>query len=178
MQMNSRHQNTMLALRREMGWPAFKPANDCIGFTSGRTMDFDQGMELARIAQVLGKDVIYSGWASGSASEPSGFSIAYRVLLTVDIIDRVGPFAANDDAPVVLVSTRSDEVFAIDRRGSLVRVPGKPKTIGKGKKLAIKRIKTTAEAMGNELLENNRYVPPGADWIAPEGPIETVVRFG
>ena len=37
--MSLRHQNFMLAVRREMGWPAFKPANDAIAFCSGRQMD-------------------------------------------------------------------------------------------------------------------------------------------
>ena len=99
-------------------------------------------------------------------------------MLSVDIVDRLVPYAANDEAPIVFVSTRADEHFTVDSRGSLVRVPGKPKAIGKGRKLAMKRIKATAASMGNELLENNRWVAPGADWIQPEAPTETIVRFG
>ena len=172
------HQNMMLALRQQMGWPPFKPANDCIGFTSGRTMDVETGMELGRIATMLAKDVIYAGWADVRAKTPSGFSIAYRELLTIDLIDRVLPYAANDDAPVVLVSVRHDEHFAIDRRGTLVRVTGKPKSLAAGRRLAMKRIKAAAAAMGDELLAGNRHVPWGADKIAPDAPGETVVRFG
>ena len=177
MEMLLHHQNMMLAVRKEMGWPAFKPANDCISFCSGRPMDFENGTEIARIAQMLGKDVIYSGWTSSKAIEPAGFAVAYREMLSVDIIDRLVPYAANDEAPLVLVSTRSDEFFAIDRRGSLVRMSGKPKTIGAGRKLAMKRIKATAATMGSGMLANNRFVKPGGS-IEPEAPTETIVRFG
>lgn len=179
MDMMLRHQKLMLALRQQMGWPPFKPANDCIAFTSGKTTDLEVGMELGRIAQMLGKDVIYSGWASVGATTPAGFTIAWRGLLTVDIIDRALPYAANDEAPVMLVSTQRDEQFVIDERGSLVRVPGKPKSLGAGRRLAMKRIKTAAKSMGDELLAGNRLVPWGADTIAPDTIlVEPVVRFG
>lgn len=179
MTMILRHQKTMLALRQQMGWPAFKPANDCIAFTSGKPSDFEVGIELGRIAQMLGKDLIYSGWASVDATTPIGFTIAYRELLAVDIVDRVFPYAANDQAPVVLVGTRADEHFAIDGRGSLTRMPGKPKSLGAGRRLAMKRIKAAAKTMGDELLASNRHVPWGATEIEPEATVaETVVRFG
>ena len=179
MTMILRHQNTMLAVRQQMGWPAFKPANDCIAFTSGKPNDFEVGRELGRIAQMLGKDVIYSGWASVDATAPVGFTVAYREMLAVDIVDRVFPYAANDQSPVVLVSTREDEHFAIDHRGSLVRVAGKPKSLGAGRRLAMKRIKAAAKSMGDELLASNRHVSWGATAIEPEVPVaETVVRFG
>lgn len=177
MKMMLHHQNTMRALRVEMGWPSFKPANDCLGFSSGKEMDFDTGMEIARIAQMLNKDIVYSGWASINATKPTAFTLAYREMLTVDIIDKLVPYAANDLAPVTLVSIRADEFFAIDSRGSLVRVPGKPKDIRKGRELAMKRIKTRVAAMDDTLLPNNRFVPTGQDWIEPEAPTATVVRF-
>jgi hypothetical protein len=178
MEITVHHQNFMLAVRREMGWPSFKPANDCIGWTSGREMEFAVGTEVARIAQMLGKDLVYTGWANSRAKDPTSFTVAYREMLTVDIIDRVVPWAANDEAPIILVSTRGDEYFAIDRRGSLVRIEGKPKNIGKGRKLAMARIKATAASLGDELLANNRIVPTGGEYIAPETPVETIVRFG
>lgn len=179
MTMILRHQNLMLALRAEMGWPSFKPVNDCLAFTSGKVMTMEVGMEIARIATMLGKDLIYSGWASTTAIKPTSFSLAYREMLSVDVVDKLVPYAANDTAPVTLVSIRGDEVFAIDRRGSLVRLSGKPTNIRKGRELAMKRIKATAAAMNDTLLPTNRFVPIGQDWIAPDTmPVETVVRFG
>lgn len=154
------HQNFMLALREEMGWPSFRPANDCISWASGQEMCFDVGNELAR------------------AKEPTSIVIAYREMLTIDVVDQLVPYAASDRSPIILVSTHADEFFAIDRRGSLVRVAGKPKGIGKGKALAMKRIEASASTMGDELLANNQFVPPGADWIEPEMPTGAIVRFG
>lgn len=177
MEMMLHHQNFMLAVRQQMGWPAFKPANDAIGWTSGREVDFEVGSEVARIAQMLSKDLVYAGWASTRAKDPTSFCVAYREMLTIDIVDRLVPWAASDEAPLVLVSTRADEYFAIDRRGSLVRVEGRPRNIGKGRKLAMKRIKVAAATMGDEMLANNRVVPTGGEWIAPETPIETIVQF-
>lgn len=172
------HQQFMLAVRRELGWPAFKPMNDCLAFCAGREMDFEVGSEMARIAQMLGKDAIYTGWANAKATKPVGFTIVYRERLTVDVVDRVVPFAANDDSPILFVSTRSNEHFRIDHRGSLIRIAGKPKGIGKGRDLAMKRIRATAALMGDQLLENNRHVPWGAESVQPETPTECVVRFG
>jgi len=178
MEMILHHQNIMLAVREQMGWPSFKPANDCITWASGQEMSFEVGNEMARVAQMAGRDLIYTGWASARAKDPTSFAIAYREMLTVDIIDRLVPYAASDRSPIILVSTCADEFFAIDRRGSLARVEGKPKSLGEGKALAMKRIKAAASTMGDELLANNRFVPPGANWIEPETPFETIVRFG
>lgn len=173
-----RHQNFMLAVRRELGWPGFKPCNDAIAFCTGRKMDFQVGLEMARIAQTLRKDAVYTGWANMASSIPLGFTIVYREMLAVDIIDHVVPFAANDDAPITFVSTRAAEHFAIDHRGTLTRISGKPKNIASGRKLAMKRIRATAATLGDELLAGNRFVPFGSDWIEPETPADTIVRFG
>lgn len=178
MEMILHHQNFMLAVRQQMGWPSFKPANDCILWASGQETCFEVGSEMARVAQMAGRDLVYTGWASARAKDPTSVAIAYREMLTVDIIDRVVPYAASDSSPIILVSTSANESFAIDRRGSLARVAGKPKGIGKGKALAMKRIKASASTMGDELLANNQFVPTGADWIEPEAPLGAVVRFG
>lgn len=170
--------NFMLAVRREMGWPVFTPANDCLFFCSGRPMDIEAGSDLARICEQARKDAIYSGWNSATASEPTSFAIVCREMVSVDVVERVIPFVADDEARLLFVSTRSTEMFCIDGRGSLVRLPGKPKGLRKGRELAMKRIKRTAAAMGDTLLENNQCVPPGAAWREPDVPFETIVRFG
>lgn len=177
MEMTLRHQNTMLSIRQLLGWPLFKPMNDAIAFCSGREIDFEVGSELARIATAERKDLVYSGWASETAAEPESFAVIYREILTVDLIDHLVPYVANDEAPLVFVSTRADEIIAVDRRGSLIRIPGKPKSIGKGRRLAMKRIKAGAKVISDQLLQNNRIVPHGG-WIEPEAPTDTIVKFG
>lgn len=178
MEMLLRHQKIMLALRQEMGWPAFKPVNDALAFMSGKPFDLQVGMELARIVELVGKDGIYTGWASSSSVMPTGFSIAYRELLTVDVIANVLPYAASDAAPIMLVKVQGDEHFYIDRRGSLTRQPGRPKALGAGRRLAVKRIKAAAAEMGDDLLAGNRHVPWGATEIQPDAVFaEAIVRF-
>lgn len=172
-----RHQNFMLAVRREMGWPTFRPVNDCIAFCTSRPMDFETGSELARVAQMLNKDAIFTGWTSANAARPAGFAIVFRELLTVDIVNGVVPYAANDDDPIVFVNVRGHEVFAVDGRGSLRRFSGHPDNIGRGRQRAMKRIRATAAKLGDELLAHNRFVPTGAGWIEPDVPAETIVRF-
>lgn len=173
-----RHQKTMLALRREMGWPLVRPANNGIAFSSGRLCDFEVGTELGRIATALNQDIIYSGWDSIKATQPKTYTIAYRDLFSVDIADKLVPYAANDQAPIMLVSTRRDEAFCIDRRGTLIRLDSKPRDLGKGRRLAAKRLKTAFAEMRNEVLPDNRHIPWGTDRIEQPLPAtETVVRF-
>ena len=172
-----RHQNFMWAVRKEMGWPLFKPANDCLTFSTGRPMDMEIGMETARIATALRKDIVYSGWSSATAAEPQGFAVIIRELFQVDIVDRVFPWVADETAPLILISTRGDECFAIGRRGLLERVTGKPKHLAKGRKLAMKRIKASAATMCDALAENNVWVPLGGELIEPAQPVDTIVRF-
>ena len=171
------HQNTMLAVRTEMGWPPFRPANDAIGFTSGRVLDAEVCTELARLAQVMRKDLIYSQWRDLKAADPAAFTIVYRQLHAVDIVDQVIPWAANDTAPLVFLSKRAEETYAIDARGSLTRIFGRPAKIASGRKLAMKRIKTAAAAKGDELLANNTFLKPGETWVEPVANVDTIVRF-
>ena len=171
------HQNFMLAVRRLMGWPAFRPANDCLCFASGRPVDFETGSELARISQELRKDIVYAGWANGRARRPTGFTIVYRDLLAVDVITHVVPWCAPGDEPLAFVSTRGDEFFIVDRRGTLIRLPSRARSIARGRQLAMRRIVATAAEMGGKLLANNFFVPTGATCGEPEVPTETVGRF-
>ena len=167
----------MRALRILLGWPPYAPANDCIAFSSGRSMDLEQGLEIGRIAHSIGKDVIHSSWANPIAREPAGFTIAYRMIDNVDIVQRVVPFAIDDTSRLILVSTTSDEHFAIDSRGSLARASDRPKRMGKGRALAMKRLKALAATLDERLLDDNRQVPIGAP-VKRTPTAGTVVRFG
>lgn len=178
MDMMLRHQNVMLALRHQMGWPLTKPANDCIAWTSGRPVDAEVGMELARVAGLLGKDVVYSSWNDKHATEPSAFTIGYRTMLACDVVTGVIPYAVDDDAPIILVNAKAGEIFAIDSRGSLVRAGGTPKALEAGYKRAMRRIKAVAALMRKDLLPDNRWMKWGSASIEPDtAPRTAAVRF-
>lgn len=171
------HQQLTLALRQVMGWPPYKPANDCIAWSCGKVCTFEDHLELGRIASMVGKDLVYSGWSSVTAAMPAHYTIAYRKVATIDIIDRVVPFAANDDDPVILVDARADQHFVIDERGSLVRRFGRPKALTQGHRRAMKRLKRVMRTKGDVVLPNNRWVPWGATVIDPDTtPTNIIVR--
>lgn len=173
------HQNLMLSLRQAMGWPLFKPQNDCIAWSSGKVLDVDDHLEIGRICRVIGKDLIYSGWASAEAQVPADFTVAYRTMMTVDINAGVVPFAKSDVDPVILVDTRLDQHFAINARGTLVRHFGRPTAVAAGHRRAMKRIESAARTMGDEVLANNRRMKWDATEIEPDlMPTDTIVRFG
>jgi len=169
-----RQQNFMHALRMAMGLPLHRLTNDAIAWTFGQPMDFAVGVEMARIAQVIQQDAVYVSFASESANRPCGFAVVYRELDMVDVVDNCVPHAASADAPITLVNIRSNEHFAVDRRGSLVRLEGKPANLAAGKKLAMSRIRVAAAAMGDAEMAGCQAIKAGAHPMAQEqrdGPI-------
>jgi hypothetical protein len=177
MKMTVRGQIFAWAVRQEMGWPLFKPANDCIAFSAGRMMDIEVAMESARIAQTIRKDMIHLSWLHPNDTEPTTFAVIIRELLQVDIIDRCVPWAADETSPLTLVSTRGDECFAMGPRGMLERFSGKPKKLLAGRNLAMRRIRAAAKKMPHELAQDTLWVPEGADVKEPYVDLETVVTF-
>lgn len=173
------HQNLMLSLRKLMGWPLFKPQNDCIAWSSGKILSFEDHFDLGRICRLVGKDLVYSEWASVEASMPAAFTIAYRTIQTIDIANGLLPYLERDEDPVILVDPHADQHFLIDDRGSLVRRFGRPKAVSAGHRRATSRIKRAARTMGDEVLANNRRIKWDATEIEPDiMPTDTIVRFG
>lgn len=168
-----RQQNFMHALRMAMGLPLHRLTNDAIAFTFGQPIDLALGVELARIAQGVQQDAVYVSFANASANRPIGFSIAYRELDVVDVINDCVPHAESPDARITLVNIRANEHFAIDRRGSLMRLEGKPANVAAGKKLAMARIRVAAAAMGDAQMAACQVILAGADPILEQrdGPI-------
>ncbi len=168
-------QRFTLALRREMGWPSFRPANDCLDFSIGGPVDTVTGLKLARIVERECKDLIHTSWRRPAAPWPCDFAVVIRMLLTLDVVTGLAPWCAGDDDPVILVGV--DEFFAHDRRGSLVRLAGRPAMIVPGRRLALRRIEAAARARSVRHLAGKRLVRTGGDWIEPEVPAEIPVRF-
>ncbi len=172
-------QNIAWALRQEMGYPLFAPANECTAFAGGGIADLAKGMEVAVLATQMRKDVIYLGWRTVADAAPASFAVALREMLQVDWIDGVFPYAGDDTAPIVLVSTRRDEHIAVGPRGLLERRAGKPRALGTGKARAMRRIRRAAGTMADRLADNNVFLPRGDPWREPPAsPRETIIRFG
>lgn len=173
-------QNYCLAVRQQLGYPLFKPANDCTTFASGGIADITKGLEIAQLAETMRKDVVYTAWNDLADREPASIGVALREMLCVDWIDRCFLWAANDTAPLVIVPTRLHEHIIVGTRGFLERRPGRPaQNLGKGKKLALARVRRAAATMGDELLQGNVFVPTGGEWREPTmTACETIVRFG
>lgn len=174
-----RMQNFAWGLRQQMGYPLFAPANDCTAFAGGGHADFAKGMEIACLASQMRKDVVYLGWTGVADAAPTTFAVAIREMLQVDWLDRMVPWAADDVSPILLASTRHDEHVVVGSRGLLERRSGKPaKALGKGRKLAMQRIRRAAATMGERLAANNVLLAPGEAWREPPALSgDTVVRF-
>ena len=176
--MQLRHQNFMWAVRQALGWPLFKPACDSLAFASGRVHDAAVGLDLARHAQTMRKDLVYAGWHDADADEPAGFTIVLRELLSVDVFSRCLLYAADETSPAILVSTTADEHVAVGKRGLLERRPGKPRDLARGRKIAMRRVRRAAAAMGDRICPENVIVPNGGDYVAPPSPSQGLVaRF-
>ncbi len=172
-------QNIAWGLRQEMGYPLFAPANDCTAFAGGGIADLAKGMEIAVLATQMRKDVIYLGWRTVADAAPARFAVALREMLQVDWIDGLFPHAADDTAPIVLVSSGRDEHIAVGPRGLLERRAGKPRALRVGKARAMRRIRPAASTMADRLAENNVFLPRGDAWREPPAsPGETIIRFG
>lgn len=172
-------QNFAWGLRQQMGYPLFAPANDCTAFAGGGLADFAKGMEVACLATQMRKDIVYLGWTDPADAAPTTFAVAIREMLQVDWLDRMVPWAADDISPILLVSIQHDEHVVVGSRGLLERPTGKPaKELGKGRKLAMQRIRRAAATMGDHLAANNVLLAPGEAWREPSTPSgDAVVRF-
>lgn len=142
-----RQQYYVHALRMTMGLPLRQPTNDAVMYRLGDPLDLTLGAELARVVQDLQKDTISVSFATGNANRPSDISIVYLELDHVDVVSGLEVYAASPGQPVMLINTRAHEHFAVDRRGSLARIPGKPTDLVSGKKRAVKMIREAASRL-------------------------------
>ena len=167
----------MLALRREMGLPLFRPANHCLLFSFSNRFGSDTSMSLARLVEQERRDLIHATWGNAAARWPIGLTVVIRELLTIDVVTRVVPWCAGEDDPVILVRRRDHEFFTLDRRGSLARLQGRTAKIVRGRRLALRRIDGAARINGDMAPPDDWHRRTEHDWIEPEVPTETLVRF-
>lgn len=102
METTLRHQNFMLAIRCEMGWPSFKPANDCIAFCSGRAEWYARASAAVRLSRASAYCAVSEAWMAtakragdpAAALAPSERSDRQEVVTTV-CVGRAGDRASS-----------------------------------------------------------------------------------
>jgi hypothetical protein len=174
-----RHQQLAWAIKLELGFQICGLPNDCLTMSAGGVADPVKAMELAAIALKLKADILYLGFRAASAKEPCQIALAYRDDLCVDWRDELQLYAADPDAPLILVDTARGEHYARGGRNQLIRVQGMPVDLARGRKRAMARVRRTAAIMPQELSGGSFFVPPGEDVLdhQPQPSGETVVRL-
>ena len=175
---NIRQQNINLAIRQLMGWPPYKPSNDCIAFGCGAPLDPLLALKVVQMAEEMRKDWVYAQYLKPAARMPARIGIVYRRLADVEVIDDCLLWVADAEAPLIVVSPRTDEHFAVDARGSLQRVAGRPKGLAKGRALAMRRVRTLAAGYDHVALPDSVFMSAADPWVEPaRQPRDTLIRF-
>ena len=134
-------QNHMLAIRTEMGYPVYAPACHTTSWASGGPVDMQIGMDLARLAQATGRDLIYGAWHSIQHQRPREYVLALRQSDGVEIIRNCSFYAADEAAPLILMCEARDEHYVLNDRLFLERRAGMPgRRLKLGKRRAEQRI--------------------------------------
>ncbi|MCE7797359.1 hypothetical protein LWE61_12415 [Sphingobium sufflavum] len=172
-------QNHMLAIRQEMGYPLTAPACHTIAWSAGGPVDIQIGMDLGRLAETAGRDMVYGAWASVAQELPTDYVLALRGPMVVDIIRNCTFYAADDTTPIVVLSEYQDEHFVLNERLYLERRRGMPgRRLALGRRRAMERIRVVAAGLDDVMLEGNAIVQRGGRWTPPAPtPVETVIRF-
>lgn len=171
-------QNHSLAIRAEMGYPLYAPANHTLAFAAGRKFDFQVGMDLARHAEMGGKDFVYAGWASIHDDAPTDYTLVVRQPDVIDILPGAQFWAAGDQSPVVILLQQRDMYFELDARLNLQQRSGRPgRRLALGIKRAMERIRHRADLLEGTELDENAWVRNGGDWTPPAPPQASAVFF-
>ena len=170
-------QNHMLSIRAEMGYPLTAPACHTLSWSSGGPVDIQVGMDLARLAQIRSRDVIYGAWHALEHERPSEYVLALRQPHTVDIIRKCSFYAANETAPLNLMCEARDEHYVLNDRLFLERRSGMPgRRLELGKRRAEERIILSPHARLDEMLDGGGIMPRGGEYMPTYAePSETVV---
>lgn len=171
-------QNHCLSIRTELGYPLFAPANATLAFSAGRKFDFSVGMDLVRHAERGGKDFVYAGWSSVTDDLPGDYTLVIRQQASIDVVTGVTFWAADDEAPLVIVTRDRSIYFELDGRLNLQQRLGRPgRKILQGERRAMERIRRGAELLDDVTLDGNAWVRNGGDWTPPAPPQASVINF-
>lgn len=159
--MTIRHQQFAWAIKVELGFQICGVPNDSLVLSSGKPADPVRAMELAAMAPIFAKDLIYLGFRTIRSKEPSDVALAFRDDLCVDWRAGLKLYSADHDAPLILVDVVRGEHYARGGRNQLVRQTGVPADLVRGHKRAMARVRRTAAIMKDTLNDTNYFVPAG-----------------
>lgn len=158
-------QTFAFAVRQQLRFPLHATANESTKFATASVPDLTRSLEVSALAQEMGRDIICFGWASVQDDEPTTISIAYREQDFVDWIQNCQLWAADQDAPMMLVDEVRRQHFVRGARGVLERRDGLPaKKLAAGKRCARRRIRRAAAEMPTHLVSDTVCMPQGARW--------------
>lgn len=177
--MTVRRQQIAWAVKTELGFQICTVPNDTLTMAGGEVADPVKAMELAAMAPKLKTDLLYLGFRTTKAKEPCQVALAFRDDLCVDWRDQLQLYAADQNAPLILVDVARGERYVRAGRNQLIRMEGVPANLARGRKLAMARVRRTAAIMPQELSAGHFFVPPGDDVLRhrPDATGETVVRL-
>lgn len=158
-----RRQQLCQALKSVMGFSITGAANDSVQMLAGPPADFGLGLRISAIAAQLGKDAIYLSFGSLQAKEFAEIGVAFRDDLVVDWRSNLQPYAADQDAPLVLVDVQRGGRFERGERNMLVFRECLPDGLERGRRIAMTRIRRAGAAMPAKISSESSWVPPQAD---------------
>lgn len=173
-------QTFAFAVRQQLGFPLHSTTNETTKFGAASVPDLTRSLEVSVLAEQMGRDIVYFGWASLEDDEPATISIAFREQDFVDWVQDCRLWAADQDAPMVLVDEMRQQHFVRGSRGALERRDGLPaRKLAAGKRCARRRIRRAAAEMPNEPVPDTVFVPRGAPWAdhKPQTANALFVRF-
>lgn len=158
-----RWQRNAWALREEMGFPLTTMTDESVVWAGGGVADFEKGMEIARVAADLGRDVIYLGYRTAKAPQPVQVGLAYRDPALITWRPKLELWAADREAPVILVDRIEGERYERGERNVLIRRAGLPAVdLARGRRMAEDRVRRAAKLKSDNLDSGSYHVPHGA----------------
>lgn len=158
-----RRQQLCWALKSEMGFSIEGAANDSVQMLGGQPADVVMGLRISAIAAQLSKDAIYLSFKTLYAKDFAQVGVAFRDDLVVDWRSDLQPYAADQDAPLVLVDVQRGGRLQRGERNMLVFREGVPDGLERGRRIAIARVRKAAATMPAKISSETSWVPPEED---------------
>lgn len=148
------------ALRIEMQYPEFAPANHTVAFSSGGRKSLLEALDVCTISSEIGRDIVYIAFDKAIMDGPVEISLAIRDTVSVEWHPSARLYAASEDAALELLTDRHR--WFVGPRNVLTAAPKPSKAkIAAGIVRAMRRWQHTAMAVQGVELTGSVLVPAG-----------------